>query len=94
MEKLTRSEQMIAEKTVCVLLLRGTDGEGQRIYAYVAVRADKLEAFMAAQAQSIFSPEEYGMILESGTGDPSPEICEKMEKEYGFNHEKMMFLGN
>jgi hypothetical protein len=93
MTKLTRSEQLIAEKTVCVLLLRGTDPNGQRIYAYVAVRADKLQDFMAAQQQPDFSPERYGVILESGSGEPPPEVRARMEQEYGFNHEQMVFLG-
>jgi hypothetical protein len=88
--KLSRTEQIIAEKTVCVLLIRGENPAGKKMYAYVAIRADKLEAFMAAQKQGTFYPEDYGIILESGEGDPSPEVQQKMTKEYGFNHEGMM----
>ena len=92
MTKLTRSEQHIAEKTVCVLLLRGEEKAGQNVYAYVAVRADKIEAFMHAQRKPDFSPNDFGMILESGKGDPSLEVRQRMEKNYGFNHESMVFL--
>jgi hypothetical protein len=49
LKKLSVSEQVIAEKTVCILLVRGENPDGSPIYAYVAVRADKLEAFMAAK---------------------------------------------
>lgn len=90
MSKLTRTEQIIAEKTVCVLLIRGENPAGKKMYAYVAIRADKLESFMAAQKQGTFYPEDYGIILETGEGEPSEEVRQKMTKEYGFNHEGML----
>lgn len=92
--KLSRSEQMLAEKTMCILLLRGEDKDGAKIYAYVAIRADKLEEFMEAQKNGIFYPEEYGVILESGAGEPSDEVKKKMTTEYGFNHEAMVDIPN
>lgn len=90
MTELTRSERMIAEKTVCVLLVRGEDPDGGPIYAYVAVRADKLEQFMDAQKSGMFYPEDYGVIVESGHGEPSDDVKEKMERDYGFNHAAMV----
>ncbi len=90
MSKLTRTEQIIAEKTVCVLLIRGESPSGKKMYAYVAIRADKLEAFMEAQKQGTFYPEDYGIILDTGEGEPSEEVRQKMTKEYGFNHEGML----
>ena len=90
MSDLTRSEKLLAEKTVCVLLVRGEDPDGQPIYAYVAVRADKLEEFMAAQQSGVFYPEEYGIIVEAGVGEPTHEVKSRMETEYGFNHDAML----
>lgn len=90
MTKLSRSEQIIAEKTVCVLLVRGESPEGSPIYAYVAVRADKLEDFMEAQKSGMFYPEDFGVIIEAGEGDPTDEIRERMERDYGFNHKMMI----
>lgn len=90
MSKLSKTEQIIAEKTVCVLLVRGENLEGERIFAYMAVRADKLESFIEAQKKGTFYPEEYGIVIESGIGEPSSEVKEKMTKEYGFNHEAML----
>lgn len=87
---MSRADQLLAEKTVCVLLLRGQNPDGGDIYAYVGVRADRLEAFMEAQKGGVFYPEDYGVIIESGEGEPSPEVMQKMEEEYGFNHEKMV----
>jgi len=92
--KLTRTEQIIAEKTVCVLLVRGESPDGKKIFAYIAIRADKLESFMEAQKQGTFYPEDYGIVLESGEGEPSDEVKVKMTKEYGFNHEAMLDLGS
>ena len=48
---------------------------------------------MEAQKQGTFYPEDYGIVLESGEGEPSDEIKVKMTKEYGFNHEAMLDLG-
>ncbi len=90
MSKLTRTEQIIAEKTVCILLVRGESPDQKKIYAYIAVRADKLESFMEAQKQGTFYPEDYGIVIESGEGEPSDEVKAKMTSEYGFNHEAMM----
>ena len=90
MSDLSRSEKMLAEKTVCVLLVRGEDPDGAPIYAYVGVRADKLKEFMEAQNSGMFYPEEHGVIIEAGEGEPNAEVRAKMEREYGFNHEGMM----
>jgi hypothetical protein len=84
------AEKNVADKTVCILLVRGENPDGGTIYAYVAVRADKLESFMEAQQSGVFYPEDYGVIIESGEGEPTEEIRKKMEEEYGFNHQLMV----
>lgn len=94
MRKLSVSEQIIAEKTVCILLVRGENPDGNPIYAYVAVRADKLESFMAAQKSGTFYPEDFGVIIEAGEGEPSSDVRKKMEEEYGFNHQVMVDIPN
>lgn len=88
--KLTRSEQIVAEKTMCILLVRGRSADDQPLYAYVAVRADKLKDFIAAQNSGNFRPEDHGVVIETGVGEPSAEVKAKMTKEYGFNHETMV----
>jgi len=80
----------IAAKTVCILLVRGDNPSGEPIFAYVAVRADRLEDFMDALKAGMFYPEDYGVIVESGLGESSVESRKKMEVEYGFNHEAMI----
>lgn len=90
LSELSRSDKILAEKTVCVLLVRGEDPDGNPIYAYVGVRADKLQSFMEAQSRGLFYPEEHGVVIESGTGIPDPEVRARMERDYGFNHEGML----
>ena len=85
-----RAERVVAEKTVCVLLVRGEAPTGERIYAYLAIRADRLAEFMEAQKDSPFYPEEYGVIVASGTGEPNEEMRARMTHEYGFNHDAML----
>lgn len=92
MTELSQSEEAVAQKTVCILLLRGQDPDGGAIYAYVGVRADMLEEFMKAQASGMFYPEDYGVIIESGEGEPTDEVKQRMTDEYGFNHEMMVNL--
>jgi hypothetical protein len=92
--ELTHSERFAAEKAVCILLVRGESPESTPIFAYVAVRADRLEEFMQAQSSGMFYPEDFGVIVESGEGEPSAEIREKMEREYGFNHSGMIDIPN
>lgn len=94
MNELSRSERILAEKTVCVLLVRGQAPDGTGIYAYVGVRADKLKEFMEAQTRGTFYPEEYGVVIESGSGEPGAEVRAKMEREYGFNHDAMLDIPN
>ncbi len=90
MAGLSSSERNVADKTVCILLVRGENPDGGSIFAYVAVRADKLEAFMEAQQSGVFYPEDYGVIIESGEGEPTEDTRKKMEEEYGFNHQLMV----
>lgn len=94
MAKLTPTEQIIAEKTVCILLVRGETPDNKKIYAYVAIRADRLESFMEAQKQGTFYPEDYGIVIESGEGEPTAEVKKKMTEEYGFNHEAMLDIAS
>ena len=90
MSEFSRSEKILAEKTVCVLLVRGEAPDGTPIYAYVGVRADKLEEFMKAQELGTFYPEEFGVVIEAGEGEPTLEVRTRMEQDYGFNHESML----
>jgi hypothetical protein len=45
---------------------------------------------MEAQKSGMFYPEDFGVIVESGEGEPPAEVRKKMETEYGFNHQMMV----
>tara|TARA_R110002051_G_scaffold41530_7_gene86153 strand:+ start:43181 stop:46342 length:3162 start_codon:yes stop_codon:yes gene_type:complete len=81
-------------RTVMVLLVRGEDPQGAPIFAYVGVRADRLEDFMRAQQDGMFFPEEYGIVVETGEGEPSAEVRARMEADYGFDHLAMVDVPN
>lgn len=89
MEPMSPHQRIIAEETVCLVLVRGESPEGRPIFAYVAIRADNMEAFMAAQARGTFYPEDFGIVIESGSGEPTPDVRERMTRDYGFNLEAM-----
>lgn len=84
------ADNVVAERTVIILLVRGENPDGLPIYAYVAVHADRLEEFMAAQTSGTFYPEDFGAIIEAGEGDPTQQVRERMEKEYAFDHDSMV----
>jgi hypothetical protein len=86
-DDLSPDEIVLAQKTVCILLVRGENEDGSPIYAYVAVRADRLQEFMAAQNDGTFYPEDFGVIIEAGEGEPSEDVRHKMRTEYGYNDE-------
>lgn len=81
-------------QTVVVLLVRGVNTEGNAIFAYVAIRLDKLEDFTEAQKTDTYYPEDYGVVIETGEGEPSEEVKQRMTREYGFNHEQQIDPAN
>ncbi len=94
-EELSRTEKMIAERSVGVVLVQGNAINGEPIWAYVAVKLSDLEKFMRAQQEGNFDPEEYGVIIEGGVGKiPPADVMQRMEVEYGFNHDQMLDLKN
>jgi len=84
--QLLEQGEHVARNTEVILLVQGESPSGGRTYAYVAVPAAKLDAFMEAQKLRMFYPEQFGIVLESGDGEPPPAVRRKMETEYGFIH--------
>ncbi|MFO0820074.1 MAG: hypothetical protein U1A77_19145 [Pirellulales bacterium] len=94
MAKKSIAQRVIEEKTVCILLVRGESPEGRKVYSYVALRQNRLEEFMEAQRKGLFYPADFGMVIESGDGEPSDEVKERMTREYGFNHQSPLDLSD
>ncbi len=87
--ELSIDEQRIAERIALILLVRGENPDGEAIYAYVGIPGDRLQEFMAAQDSGTFYPEDYGVIIEAGEGEPSEEVRRRMETKWNFNHQGM-----
>jgi hypothetical protein len=69
----------------------------QCVFCWFAVKALKLPLFSPmllcvpiVWKSGLFYPEDFGVIVESGEGEPSAEVRQKMESEYGFNHAGMV----
>jgi len=83
--------KLIAQKQLYLLLIKGNNEKGEREYYYIAVRGDdmlRLHQALRSAKDFGFEPLDYGMILEGGKGEPSVETKSRMEKEYGYNHQK------
>lgn len=92
MVEVTNAEREILKKAGVVLLLRYYDEDGEQVYAYVSARGDKFLALRNRQGNigEPFDLQEYGTVIAFGNGDPAPDVMEYMEREWGFNHEKML----
>ena len=51
------------------------------LYAYVAESTDRLADFHEAEKRPAFFPDEYGVIIESGEGEPSEEVKQRITRE-------------
>lgn len=85
---LTIPQRVIAEKLVYVNYVEvvDKDDESRQHYYYIAVRAAHMDAFRLALKQEDFTPEDHGIILESGRGVPSESVRETMYLQYGCKH--------
>lgn len=89
-KKISINKHRIADETVCILLVRGDNLRGEKSFAYIAVSAARLPEFINAQNNDTFYSEDFGVVIESGKGEPSYQTKLKMQREYLFNHGPMI----
>jgi hypothetical protein len=66
-----------------VILLQGTNLKNEQIYSYIEITGRSLkELFRKMQANENFKPVDYGIVLASGTGEPTEEVRAKMKNEF------------
>jgi hypothetical protein len=76
-------QDALREATQHVVLVRGTDEAARPFWAFVAMRADRWEAFRARTGGGDLA--DYGTILASGLGEaPPPAEVERMRQEFGY----------
>jgi hypothetical protein len=53
---------------------------GQNHFAYLIIKTSLVESLEKSLKLSNFKPEKFGVVLESGLGEPSEKIVEAMQK--------------
>ena len=72
-------------KAVSVYFVPGKVKDGRSTYVYAVVRASLNERFLQALQQGIIP--DFAVVVESGYGEPTEEVKQKMKKYYGFDHD-------
>ena len=87
MTPISHRQKLQAQKIAVIVFLEGKSVEGDPIFYYLGVRIDKLQAFIKVQKTGkAFHPEEYGIIIAEGEGQPDDKLKQFMTDEYGFDH--------
>ncbi len=67
--------------------LRFMPADGRSAYYFVLVDPPKEKSFLKAlKGTEVFNLEEYGTIVKSGYGDPSPELKKEMKEKYNITY--------
>lgn len=83
--KLEYREKMILDKVFCIVYMQGLDDDGERCFAYVNVRGDRLEnLYDKMHAGPTFNLPDYSTIVLTGKGMPTFEDREKLQRDYLF----------
>ena len=78
--------RLVKDKTYCVNYLVYKDEADKESYLYIAVRQDQMGDFQSALKSGNFDAEDYGIILEQGSGLASDDIKQKMKIMYNCDH--------
>jgi hypothetical protein len=83
------SPQSIADLLCTIVLLcRGENTHGNAFWAYMCIKPSMAEAFKIARDKGSFNLEEYGTIIEAGTGSDVPaDVAKRMEEDFGVKHD-------
>lgn len=66
-----------------VLLLRGKNTFGDRIYSYLKISSADLRRMQEALAQGqTFNPSDFGTVVAAGQGEPPAEVKQEIESTY------------
>ena len=66
-----------------VLLLRGKNTFGDRIYSYLKVStADLRRMQLAVSGGEQFNPSDYGSVVAAGKGEPPADVIQEIESTY------------
>lgn len=84
----THLKKQLENKVLVAYLYRGHTVDGGQGYAYVVSTMEQFEALAEAKKkQQPVNFRDYGQVLASGFGDPTPDVMAEMEEKYGIRHE-------
>lgn len=83
--KLDYREKMILDKVFCIVYMQGYNDDGERAFAYVNVRGDRIENLREKMfAGPTFNLPDFSTIVLTGDGMPTFEHREKLQRDYLF----------
>lgn len=85
------TERLLAANAHALVFFFAFNVRREVCYHYLAVRVDKLDAFLKAYEKGMVEPGDYGIVLATGTGFPPDEVIQEVEA-MGFDHEQALFL--
>lgn len=78
-------EKTLLDKVFCIIYMQGVDDEGERAFAYVNVRCDRLDTLHGKMFDGpAFNLPDYSTIVLTGHGMPTDEDREKLQRDYLF----------
>jgi hypothetical protein len=83
--KLEYREKLVLDKVFCIVYMQGLDEEGERVFAYVNVRCDRLDNLHEKMfAGPTFNLPDNSTVVITGQGTPTAEDREKLQRDYLF----------
>ena len=84
--------KFVADKINAVFYVQSEE-RGINTYFYMAVRGNNIEHFRASIGKGVRELTRYGKILESGYGEPTYDVRQKMLELYGCSDEHALAIG-
>lgn len=85
------TERLIAANAHALVFFFAFNRQREVCYHYLAVRLDRLDAFLKAYQKGTMEPADYGTVLATGVGFPTDDVIQEVEA-MGFDHEQALFL--
>ena len=81
------SDKEARDKFFVIMLIEAVAADDRPAFYYLAIKENMLGKFKKiSEKKQDFDLADYGSVVASGYGQPSPEVLEYMEANFGFNH--------
>lgn len=83
--------KLVQDKICAIVLYQGYSVDDEQMFAYMAVRLDKHDAFArAVGGDASFDLREFGHVIDSGLGEPPADLMDEIERDFGVSHNRML----